>query len=167
MESFASSIASLAKGTVRALSSSSSSPSASSSTPSPRFRETFTHDKRLEVSSKIQQKFPDRVPVIVERSLTERTLPDIMQRKFLIPSDATAGKLQHEVRKQIAIAPHQAIFIFMENCGGDGGNNTTTTTAQFTMPNASTTLSELYTRYHHADGFLYVTYTGESTFGGE
>lgn len=43
-------------------------------------------DKRLSESRRILSKYPDRVPVIVDRnSRAKNTLPEIEKKKFLVP----------------------------------------------------------------------------------
>ena len=45
-------------------------------------------DSRREESQKIRRKYPDRIPVVVEKVSTS-SIPDIDKRKFLVPSDLT------------------------------------------------------------------------------
>ena len=45
-------------------------------------------DSRREESQKIRRKYPDRIPVVVEK-VSSSSIPDIDKRKFLVPSDLT------------------------------------------------------------------------------
>ena len=47
------------------------------------------------------------------------------------------------------LPPEMALFIFVNN----------------TIPSSSTLMSNLYSQYKDPDGFLYLTYSGENTFG--
>jgi GABA(A) receptor-associated protein len=53
------------------------------------------------------------------------------------------------VRKRINLAADTAIFLFVEN----------------TIPSTAQVLGETYANHKDEDGFLYVVYSGESTFG--
>src|SRR5271170_7358938 len=120
------------------------------------FRETFPFERRATVAAEQRRRHPDRIPVIVERSPSDKVLSDIAQKKFLVPLDVSAAKFQSEVRKHVHIGPEQAMFIFvMGGAAGSAG----------IMPNHSSTMEQLYGRYKDDDGFLYVCYSGENTFG--
>ena len=52
----------------------------------------FLTDSRREESQKIRRKYPDRIPVVVEK-VSNSSIPDIDKRKFLVPSDLTGLSL--------------------------------------------------------------------------
>lgn len=107
--------------------------------------------QRVIESSKVRQKFPGRIPVIVEKA--ERSgsdIPDIDKSKFLVPGDLSFGQFIYVIRKRMMLPPDKAIFLFINN---------------LLIP-SSTFMVEIYNSYADADGFLYVIYNGESTFGG-
>ena len=60
------------------------------------------------------------------------------------------GQFIHVIRKRIKLSPERALFIF---CNG-------------LLPPTSSVLSQVYEANKDEDGFLYVTYSGENTFGG-
>ncbi|PWA98950.1 arogenate dehydratase [Artemisia annua] len=71
-------------------------------------------EKRQAESSRIRAKYPDRVPVIVERA--EKTdIPDIDKKKYLVPADLTIGQFVYVVRKRIKLSAEKAIFVFVKN----------------------------------------------------
>jgi GABA(A) receptor-associated protein len=105
-------------------------------------------DKRKAESARIRTKYPDRIPVIAEKSPAS-SIPDIDKKKYLVPSDLTMGQFVYVIRKRIKLAPDAAIFIFVNN----------------TLPPAAELMSKIYKDQADDDGFLYVTYSGESTFG--
>jgi len=53
------------------------------------------------------------------------------------------------IRKRIKLAPEKALFIFVNN----------------TAPSTSQLMSTVFEEARDEDGFLYVKYSGESTFG--
>ena len=54
------------------------------------------------------------------------------------------------IRKRIKISPDKSIYLFIDN---------------HIMPATAQLISILYDEYKNEDGFLYITYAGESTFG--
>ena len=53
------------------------------------------------------------------------------------------------IRKRIKLPPEKAIFIFVDNV----------------IPPTASLMSAVYEVQRDEDGFLYVTYSGENTFG--
>jgi len=111
-----------------------------------KFKELHTFENRLAESTRICQKYPDRVPIIIEVS---NDLPKIDKSKFLVPQELTVGQFLHIIRKRIQITPDKAIFIFVNN----------------TLPTLTSLISELQNSYRDSDGFLYMVCTGETVYG--
>lgn len=112
------------------------------------FKSKHSLQSRKEESRKIREKFPGRVPVIVEA--TKRTdVPEIDKNKFLVPADLTVGQFVYVIRKRLVMPPEKALFIFVGN----------------TLPTTGAFMRELYAQYADEDGFMYMVYSGESTFG--
>ncbi|CAH9119344.1 unnamed protein product [Cuscuta europaea] len=106
-------------------------------------------ERRQAESSRIREKYPDRIPVIVEKA--ERSdIPDIDKKKYLVPADLTVGQFVYVVRKRIKLGAEKAIFVFVKN----------------TLPPTAAMMSGIYEENKDEDGFLYMTYSGENTFGG-
>ena len=114
------------------------------------YKEEHPLEKRKAESAKIRSKYPDRVPVICERSVNGSSdIPDIDKKKYLVPVDLTVGQFHYVVRKRIQLLPEKALFLFCNNS---------------IPPNASL-ISTVYEEHKDEDGFLYLQYSGESTFG--
>ena len=47
------------------------------------FKDKYSFDRRINESTKIIEKYPERIPIIVERF--NRSLPDIDRKKYLAP----------------------------------------------------------------------------------
>ena len=112
------------------------------------FKTKHTYEKRAMESRRILKKYPDRRPIIIEKS-NKSNIKNLNKNKYLILSDMTAGHLLCYIRKHIDLKPEEAIFIFINN----------------TLPLISETISQIYDKNVDNDGFLYVTYSTESTFG--
>ncbi|XP_057470615.1 autophagy-related protein 8C-like [Actinidia eriantha] len=105
-------------------------------------------ERRQAESSRIREKYPDRIPVIVEKA--ERSdIPDIDKKKYLVPADLSVGQFVYVVRKRIKLGAEKAIFVFVKN----------------TLPSTAALMSAIYEENKDEDGFLYITYSGENTFG--
>lgn len=112
------------------------------------FEKSHTFEKRLAESKRIRQKFPERIPVIVEKAKGSDA-PDIDKQKYLVPTDLTVAQFVYVVRKRIKLEPQDAIFLFVDG----------------KIPPATHLLSQIYKDNQNPDGFLYITYAKESTFG--
>jgi GABA(A) receptor-associated protein len=110
---------------------------------------TLSLEQRLSEASKIKKKYPDKIPVIINKSSMCNNLDDIDRNKYLIPHDLCVGQLSHIVKKRLNIDSTTAIFLFCNN----------------NILNSSNTINELHNLYKNADGFLYIEYTSENTFG--
>lgn len=109
-----------------------------------------TAEKRKSVSNTLRIQHPDHIPIIIGRAEIINT-PAISKNKFLAPQEIIFGKFIHEIRKNIPnLDPTLSLFFFV-------GDN-------ILVPN-SISLNELYNRYKDQDGFLYITYSSENTFG--
>lgn len=114
-----------------------------------KFKREFPFDRRAEISSRLRQQHPDRVPIIVEKAKGS-DIPEVDRKKFLVPADVNMGKFVFEIRKHMTLPPEKAIFLFV------GNDNL--------VPVASP-ISSVYEKYKDPDGFLYVNVSGENTFG--
>ena len=114
------------------------------------FRETHSFETRATESSRIREKFPGRIPIIVERSpRADKTMPAIDKNKFLVPADLTLGQFVYVIRKRMNLPPDKALFVFVGN----------------SLPTTGSLMRELFHSHRNDDGFLYMEYCGESTFG--
>ena len=113
------------------------------------YKNQFDLEHRKDESNRIREKYPTRIPVIVEMKDQSNDVPDIDKKKFLVPNDLTVGQFIFVVRKRIQLAPEKALFCFIDD----------------TIPSTNSLMSQLYTDHKDEDGFLYISYTGENTFG--
>ena len=79
---------------------------------STQFRAQFPFQQRTAEARKVMRKFPDRVPVIIERASTGDDVPLLRKRKYLVPRTLTVGQFVHLIRGQLSLPPQQAIFVF-------------------------------------------------------
>ena len=78
------------------------------------YKEEHPFEKRRTEGEKIRRKYPDRVPVIVEKAPKAR-IGDLDKKKYLVPSDLTVGQFYFLIRKRISLRPEDALFFFVNN----------------------------------------------------
>ena len=114
------------------------------------FKTKYSLIDRYNESRKILEKYPDRVPVICERAKTAtRDCPYIDKNKYLVPRDLTIGQFIYVIRKRMCLQPEKALFLFMNG----------------SIPSSTSMLGDLYEYYKENDGFIYIAYSLENTFG--
>jgi len=110
---------------------------------------TNDHLERLKKSQLILEKYPDRVPLIIQPSKTDRDAYPIDKSKYITPRDLTLLQLQQIIRKRIHFPAEKAMFMFINN----------------KIFPITSIIGPVYDANKDTDGFLYVTYCQESTFG--
>jgi len=112
------------------------------------FKQKHSFESRKEESRRILKKYPDRIPVIILRGSKE--VPEIDRQKYLVPNDLAISGLMYVVRKRINLTPEKSLYFFINDS---------------VMPATATLVAAMYDEYKDKDGFLYITYCGETTFG--
>lgn len=114
------------------------------------YKSTNSFDKRLEESNRIRKKYPDRIPIVCEKSnQKDIDLPKIDKCKFLVPLNLTIGQLLIIIRSRMKLPAEKAIFLFIDNI----------------IPPSTETLNVIYENFKDTDGFLYINYSSENVFG--
>ena len=73
----------------------------------------------------------------------------IDKQKYLVPKDMTLGQFIYIIRKRIQLGSNEALFILVNKS---------------LVPN-NKGIYDIYVDNKDADGYLYITYTSENTFG--
>lgn len=112
------------------------------------FKSKNPFEHRAAESSRIRAKFPGKIPIIAERA-NGSDLEELDKHKFLCPSDLSVGQFVFVLRKRMLLSPEKALFVFVGSV----------------LPPTGAMLKEVDNQYVDRDGFLYVKYAGEATFG--
>ena len=105
---------------------------------------------RFQESKKLRDKYKDRVPVICEKNPKSK-IPDIDKSKYLLPEDLTVIQFSYIIRKKLEFEKDKSLFLLV------AGKHS---------PTGESLIGSIYEQYHDKeDGFLYITYTGEETWG--
>ena len=114
------------------------------------FKDAQTFETRKNEATRVRTKYPNRIPVIVERAENCNEIEIIDKKKYLVPTDLTMGQFIYVIRKRLkTMSAEKALFVFV----GD------------IMPPTGENMAILYENNKDEDGFLYITYSGENTFG--
>jgi GABA(A) receptor-associated protein len=105
--------------------------------------------ERVKKSQCILEKYPDRVPLIIQPSKSDRDAYPIDKSKYITPRELTLLQLQQIIRKRIHFPPEKALFMFINN----------------KIYPITSMVGPIYDANKDADGFLYISYCQESTFG--
>lgn len=114
------------------------------------FKNEFKFEDRIAEANRVLIKYPDRIPVICERSLTaSKDCPFIDKRKYLVPRDLSIGQFLYIIRKRLKLPPEKAIFLFVNGL----------------IPSTTQMIGEIYEYHRDPDLYLYITYAYENVFG--
>ena len=114
------------------------------------FKNEFSFSKRSLEAKRIISKYSDRIPIICEKAKNAGPdCPYIDKKKYLVPIDLTVGQFVYVIRKRLNLHAEKALFLFINN----------------EVPTNSDLVANIYNNYKDEDGFLYITYALENTFG--
>lgn len=113
------------------------------------YAKTKTLEQRKAEYDMMKRKYPSRTCIFLEKAPNSK-LPEIDKNKFLVPNDLTVGQMLHVIRKRLSIDAAKSIFLFTE---------------RNTVPMTVQSIGDLYKQHANEDGFLYMTYNIEDTFG--
>jgi GABA(A) receptor-associated protein len=100
-------------------------------------------------SSRVLNKYPNRIPVIVDRG--DNKTNSIGKHKYLVPKECTLGEFQAIIRAKIHLSSTDALFCYV------GKENV--------LCRMTDLMNDIYAQHADEDGFLYITYLQEATFG--
>jgi len=69
--------------------------------------------------------------------------------RFLVPRDMSVGQFIYILSARLHLSPGKALFVFVNN----------------TLPQTAALMDSVYESYKDDDGFVYMCYSSEKTFG--
>lgn len=117
----------------------------------PSFKEKFTFDERAQECANMIDRYPDKIGLILERSVNaSHETPYLHKRKFLAAKDMSLFEFLIVIRNRFHLQETQSIIFFVND--------------SVLVPNTMI-LSDIYNQYRDHDGFVYLKYSTENTFG--
>jgi GABA(A) receptor-associated protein len=114
------------------------------------YKDKFSFIDRANKSISIRTAHENYVPVIMQKfAASNVNVPDLKKQKYLIKSTDKFSLLFNTVRSNLKLPKDKALFFYVNN----------------KIINQNDLMSEVDNKHSDADGFLYVYYTLESTFG--
>lgn len=116
------------------------------------FKQYYTSaGKRYMMSQDLRARHPGRVPVVIYPKEGERhpSLANEIKKRYLVDKDKTFGFFVTQIRRSLKLQEGQGLVFFV-------GKN---------IPVMSQTMAEIDKQYADSDGFVYVTFMLEHTFG--
>ncbi|XP_062454310.1 microtubule-associated proteins 1A/1B light chain 3C-like [Rhea pennata] len=114
------------------------------------FKQRKSLAARMHEVTEIRLKYPNKIPVVVERYQKEKNLPPLSRTKFLVSQDLPLSQFAVTLRTRLCLASSQTFYLLVDNRG---------------LPNMTATMQELYRDHKDEDGFLYLTYASQEVFG--
>jgi microtubule-associated protein 1 light chain len=116
-----------------------------------KYIESTSFEYRIKRSNSLLLKYPDKTPVILEKSIKDKYLPKMDKTKLLVANEMTVSNVLQLLKKNLKINEHTSIYIIVSN--------------KNIMVSGSQTISSIYKDHKNDDGFLYLEYCTENVFG--
>ncbi len=116
-----------------------------------KYIESISFEDRKKRSNSLLSKYPDKIPVILEKSKKDKYLPKIDKSKLLVAHDMTVATVLQLLKKNIKTDEKTAIYIMVSN--------------KNIMLSGSQSITDIYNNHKNDDGFLYLEYCTENVFG--
>ena len=113
------------------------------------FKDVLSTKERITLCKDVREKHPGRIPIIVQPRNKDAKY-QLKKYKFLCPEELTFGQFVYTIRRRLSGLRHEhALFVSINN----------------TLQCNSSIVMDIYEKHKDDDGFLYVTYSEENTFG--
>ena len=104
-------------------------------------------ENRKKESARLIAKYPNLIPMIFEKS-DQCYLPTLKKSTMLLKKELTVGQVLLLIRTELKMKSDENLYLLINN---------------EKVPSITDNLNDIYQKYSHKDGFIYVTYTNEST----
>ncbi|CAH2054409.1 unnamed protein product, partial [Iphiclides podalirius] len=98
----------------------------------------------------IRHRFPNKIPLYVERYAREKEVPALGRSKFLVPQELTMSQFLYIIRTKMKLRDTQALYLLVNDK---------------VLVSHSMTMAQAYEQFRGHDGFLHITYATQQVFG--
>lgn len=116
------------------------------------FKDKYSFEERFDEVQRIKKKYPEHIPVICEKDLNAGAGAGIAscgKCKYLLKRNMTICEFIYIIRTKIKLSPEKGLFFFINGV----------------IPAMNEMMCTIYRNHKSNDGFLYMRYTSENTFG--
>jgi GABA(A) receptor-associated protein len=139
------------------------------------FKDKYCFEERFDEVQRIKKRYPDHIPVICEKDINDRTKYGLnasidsscdkgatllhddfrfrgenhLKCKYLLNPNMTIGEFIYIIRTKIKLSPEKGLYFFINGV----------------IPAMNEMMCTIYRSHKSNDGFLYMRYTSENTFG--
>ena len=114
-----------------------------------KYKQIKTFDQRKLISQNILEKYPDKVPIILEKDPTNK-IQEFKKTKFLSERKYTVSEFTQKIRSEMKLPEEEALFLSVKGKYSISGQKI---------------MENIYNTYKDEDGFLYIMYTSELIYG--
>lgn len=114
-----------------------------------KFKAENSLEERKRNSESLLQQFDDKIPLVCEKDPKSK-MESLPKTKFLVPNTMMWSQLSELIKNKIKLDNREALFLLIEGKHQVSGEKT---------------LGEIYEAYKEEDGFLYVSYAGQLSWG--
>jgi len=105
-----------------------------------------TYQERIKESTYLLEKYPNRVPIII---IPGKNITEKKEFKFLVPENLSLIQLVYLMKEKMNHTSYDSIYFCIDNI----------------ILNSTEKIYNLKRKYKSKDGFLYIYYVKENTFG--
>ena len=116
-----------------------------------KYIDSLSFDARKKRFNSLLLKFPDKIPVILEKSKVDKYLPKINKSKLLVSHEMTIANIIKLLKSNLKINENISLYIVVAN--------------KNVMVSGSQSIDSIYNEHRNDDGFLYLEYCTENVFG--
>lgn len=98
---------------------------------------------------KIREEYPGHIPIILRKSINDKNLPDIGQKNFIVPDNILVSYFIGTIKTKIETSAVKSIWL----------------SSKGKLISPTEKIKNIHYKYADTDGFLYLEYRGEDTFG--
>jgi GABA(A) receptor-associated protein len=113
------------------------------------FQLLHSFESRKKESTRLLKKYIDSVPIILEKS-DQCSMKELSKSQMIVKGALTIGQLITHLRIDLNLSSDVNMYLLINNQK---------------VPTIHQRIEQVYDSYKNKDGFLYITYTNESTFG--
>ena len=112
------------------------------------FKEKYSFEERFDEVQRIKKWYPEHIPVICEKD-RNACIASCDKCKYLLKRNMTICEFIYIIRNKIKLSPDKGLYFFINGI----------------IPAMNEMMCTIYRNHKSNDGFLYMRYTTENTFG--